>query len=42
MAPMKIFEAHDTAGKVGEAIGTLVAIGVYCLMAYGLYLGLFY
>ena len=37
---MKIFETTDAASIVGEVIGTLVAIGVYYLMAYGLYLGL--
>jgi hypothetical protein len=28
--------------KIGSGIGTLIAIGVYCLMAYAVYLGLFY
>ena len=39
---MTNFDTQDTASTVGEIIGTLVAIGVYCLMAYGLYLGLFH
>jgi hypothetical protein len=39
---MQIFEMDDTASRIGEVIGTLAAIGVYCLMAYGLYLGLFH
>ena len=37
---MKIFETTDSASMVGQVIGALVAIGVYCLMGYGLYLGL--
>jgi hypothetical protein len=39
---MKIFEAPDPASKIGAVIGTLLAIGVYCLMAYGTLLGLFH
>jgi hypothetical protein len=32
--------SQDPATRIGEFIGGLIAIGVYCLMAYGLYLGL--
>ena len=39
---MKIFETHDTATMIGEVIGTLLAFGAYCLMAYGLYFGMFH
>jgi hypothetical protein len=39
---MEIFATQDTASKIGSGIGALIAIGVYCLMAYCLYLGLFY
>jgi hypothetical protein len=39
---MKIFATDDTASKIGAIIGTLLAIGVYCLMAYGTLLGLFH
>jgi hypothetical protein len=39
---MQIFGMDDAASRIGEVIGTLVAIGVYCLVAYGLYLGLFH
>ncbi len=35
-----MFESPDTATRIGEVIGTLIAVGVYGLMAYGLYLGL--
>ena len=38
----KIVDGPDVATKIGEIIGTLVAISVYCLMAYGLYFGLFH
>ncbi len=37
---MEFFEA--LAGRIGEMIGATLAIGVYALMAYGLYLGLFH
>jgi hypothetical protein len=39
---MEMFATEDTASKIGSGIGTLIAIGVYCLMAYAMYLGLFY
>jgi hypothetical protein len=39
---MQIFQTHDPASKIGASIGTLIAVGVYGLMAYGLFLGLFY
>jgi hypothetical protein len=31
---MRIFDTQDTAGRIGEVLGTLVAIGVYCLGAH--------
>jgi len=39
---MQIFETHDLASTIGTYIGTGIAIGVYCLMAHGLFLGLFH
>jgi hypothetical protein len=37
---MEIFATQDTASKIGSGIGALIAIGVYCFKAYGVYLGL--
>jgi hypothetical protein len=31
---------QDPATRIGEVIGGLIALGVYCLMTYCLYLGL--
>jgi Mn2+/Fe2+ NRAMP family transporter len=31
---MKYFEAADMASRIGEAIGSAIAIGIICLLTY--------
>ena len=36
----EVMFSADTPTRIGEIIGVVISIGVYVLMAYGMYLGL--
>ncbi len=40
MPKFKLFDSDDTAARVGQVIGALIATGVFCLGAYTLLLAI--